>query len=259
MFIIMSEIILIHQELSMIKIVKYLFICISTIFFAGCADPYNTAVSDFKKSASGEKLFNCGGLKSTYTYRVIKDKLDDKPSEATKNLLILDVTVQKEFEDKTTKEMRVQYDANIENKRYEIRFVKVNGIDENISPELQWNFFCTEKSTELSNSSIEGLYEYAKKDKNSEMGGSIKVSKSGDNFTALVDVYFAEGNMPNICQFTGDLEKVRNNYILKTSDDPGISLMMNFKDSNLSVTLNGKPEICGQNAELAISGIYKRK
>jgi hypothetical protein len=105
---------------------------------------------------------------------------------------------------------------------------------------------------------LNGQYEYSRRVGDIETGGVIEVTQINSKYVASVDVYYSSGGMPNICQFSGVLKSNGASYTLRTEEDPTFNLTIIFAGNNLSVTVNGEPKICGQNADLALNGNYKK-
>ncbi len=115
--------------------------------------------------------------------------------------------------------------------------------------------------------SIVGEYSYVKKTKNYEIGGGLEISHLSKptkytKYKARFNGYYAKGDMPNMCEFEGNLNLIsRNVFSLKNQNDEDIkyNLVVIIDKSDLLIYSTDAIEGCGQNADMSVQSRYKKK
>ncbi len=118
-----------------------------------------------------------------------------------------------------------------------------------------------------STDSVVGEYSYVKKTKSYEIGGSLEISPLSKptkeaKYKANFNGYYAKGDMPNICDFEGNLNLISGNVFSfknKNDDDFKFNLVVIVNKSDLLIYSTDVIEGCGQNADMSVPGKYKKR
>lgn len=130
---------------------------------------------------------------------------------------------------------------------------------------LTFNAYAQIKPT--STDSVVGEYSYVKKTKSYEIGGSLEISPLSKptkeaKYKAHFNGYYAKGDMPNACDFEGNLNIISGNVFSfknQNDDDFKFNLVVIVNKSDLLIYSTDIIEGCGQNADMSVQGKYRKK
>jgi hypothetical protein len=247
----------------MIKIIS-IFLAVTIV---GCADTYNKTISEFKKTKNAEALFKCGGINSTYKYKILGAESGEGVIKE-KRPPILSINVDKTFDNGSKNVLTIQYEVNQETFIYKFRSLNFSRL---VDGSLNKTFieFCDgnppflisndyEITGELKEKkgSIVGSYDLSSPKRGSQL--DIKILSNNQYFghiNAYYEIGKIEDGMVNICDIQGILKPIsQNKYVLNDDDSEVILTITNAGINVMGTKLNG----CGLGVSESVIGNYKK-